>query len=433
MEYIGYGISYLLEFAKLYLVLRGLSDLHQRKKSKLMLAVPVLYIAIVVLAANGIYNIGVYLAFIVATSLIMFDDRRIWKLLVLDAWTAIIVSFMDYMCCSLLSYMITDIMEKELVVKCIGAAVTTCVVAVWGWLANRFYRHRVKIGLPYYGLTLVVCLCNGMVITIMVDTIFSMEYALSVYIIFYLAVVSLLFEVGTILMLAATKNVYKEKDEINRQYLKMQEQHYAYLERKEENTRKFRHDVQAHMNVIEHCIENGKYEELSEYMEKVRNNIEGAQTVNRISVGCDIADAVINQYIFTADRENVTVNVSGRFPGTVNISSYDLCTIISNIIKNAIEAASELDDADKRSVQLEFKYDNSFIMINISNYYVGSLNIDGGVIATTKADYENHGLGLVNVGDAVANYNGSMTINTDDNIYSLHIILHNKQNPAYNL
>ena len=48
--------------------------------------------------------------------------------------------------------------------------------------------------------------------------------------------------------------------------------------------------------------------------------------------------------LLRSNKSGITMEVKGRFPEECAIDAYDLCTIFSNILSNALEAAVETEE-----------------------------------------------------------------------------------------
>ena len=96
------------------------------------------------------------------------------------------------------------------------------------------------------------------------------------------------------------------------------------------------------MELISNLAKNHEYDKIDEYIEQMHERIDTFG--NLITVQNSIVDAIINQYYARAEQSGVTMEVKGRFPMDCNIDTYDLCTIFSNVLSNALEAALETDE-----------------------------------------------------------------------------------------
>ena len=78
----------------------------------------------------------------------------------------------------------------------------------------------------------------------------------------------------------------------------------------------------------------------------------------------------------------------------------DICLILGNLLENAVEAARKVER--NKYIKVRMKYDKNNLLLYIVNNYRGEL--------ITKADSENHGVGLASVYRTVAKYHGMVVI-----------------------
>ena len=95
------------------------------------------------------------------------------------------------------------------------------------------------------------------------------------------------------------------------------------------------------------------------------------------------------------------------------------CTIISNLLNNAIEACEKIQE-DKRIIEFEIVGYNSQIFISVCNSYdMESIINQKQKFITTKEDKLNHGIVLENVRMTVKKYDGDMRISQESFYYFL--------------
>ena len=92
-------------------------------------------------------------------------------------------------------------------------------------------------------------------------------------------------------------------------------------------------------------------------------------------------------------------------PADSVVSSYDLCVIFANLLKNGIEAAKS---SRQRRIELTVGYEDNVMMIHMKNDYEGKRKKKNGKYLTTKEDMENHGIGMENVRECVEKYHGNL-------------------------
>lgn len=233
-------------------------------------------------------------------------------------------------------------------------------------------------------------------------------------------IVGIFIQLISVIILFTQRNVYKEKEEITDRYLNEQKNHYEYLENREKETKKFRHDLRSHMEMISNLAKNNEYEEVDAYLEQMHIKIDSFG--NMVTVQNGIVDAIINQYYMKAMQSGVKMEVKGRFPVDCSIDAFDLCTIFSNVLSNALEAAAETEE---KYISLECGYTDKNIIIVVENSFCEDAKSGNFLWTTRKANKDYHGYGLENINDSVNKYDGVFDIEPKGNRFILKILFHN--------
>ncbi len=183
----------------------------------------------------------------------------------------------------------------------------------------------------------------------------------------------------------------------------------------DEELRRFRHDYRNHMIVVNAYLERGRVDEAREYLNSLGDRINGV--INKIKTGNFVSDAILNSKAVWAARSETTLSFSGSIPSE-GIESEDLCTVLSNLVDNAVEAAEKVPD--ERFVDIEARCVNEYLILTVSN---STLNTDASKLKTTKKDKQNHGLGLKNVDRALKKYNGAMGVDCKNGVFTVDVRL----------
>lgn len=224
-------------------------------------------------------------------------------------------------------------------------------------------------------------------------------------IIFVIALICLIIQIIVLVRLAKERNGYREKETLTEKYLKEQNEHYEYLAKRECETRRFREDMSNHMRRLSELLSKEQYEEFDRYLDKLDMELHSFSNV--VTVNNGIVDAILNRYYAQAKECGVTMTVKGRMPDECYIDTYDLCCIFTNVISNALEAAL---DSDEKVMSIDCRYTPKNIIIVARNSYKGKRSVENGKIKTRKSDMSYHGLGMENIRDSVAKYNGTVDI-----------------------
>lgn len=211
---------------------------------------------------------------------------------------------------------------------------------------------------------------------------------------------------------------YQIENEKYQLYLGKQEEHIHMLINEDERRRRLKHDMHAHMTALDMLAQKGDLVALRQYIQKMEHSLVGEQ-MNKYT-GISAVDAIISEEHNKAIEQHVSWSFKGNLQGVSDISIFELCTIFSNLLENAMEAIEKVD-GDKK------------IETNVSNFrgkivlVVGN-SCDENIIGdarpqTIKKDKSNHGLGLKNVEEIVNKREGSINYQAKNGWFEVTVIL----------
>lgn len=189
-------------------------------------------------------------------------------------------------------------------------------------------------------------------------------------------------------------------------YMRMWKENFEEQERYIQEVRSIKHDLQAHLIVLQYYIEDEKYEEAKVYLRNMRNHGILQHRECEIEVGNTLVNVLLMEYL-KKSKEDILFSSKGMLPEGTIITDYDWCTIFSNLISNAIEACEKLYCTQKK-ICLEISTDEKnfyVIMKNPVEWNVEKELLENG---TTKEDKNVHGFGLKNVKSIVESYHGAV-------------------------
>ncbi len=103
------------------------------------------------------------------------------------------------------------------------------------------------------------------------------------------------------------------------------------------------------------------------------------------------------------------------------IKDEDIYALFGNIVDNAIEAVIGLDE-QKRTISLQVKQVGTMLVVRESNYYEHKLSFENGLPKTHKEDVENHGYGMRSIKHICEQYDGNLTIEAKNGMFTLNIV-----------
>lgn len=360
-------------------------------------------------------------------SLFIIYKETIYTIVVTTIWTMFALSMLDTMGAVLFD-MFTQILGIN--VDFLSNLPVTILSIILICFVGKIYRKYAsvtlkKVGIPnMIGFTILLMIDTFVVtaITVLHTDIDLLQTKTTYFVSIVLVIIGIFIQLASVILLFTQRNVYKEKEELTDKYLNEQTLHYEYLENRERETKKFRHDLRSHMELISNLAKNHEYDKIDEYIEQMHERIDTFGNV--ITVQNSIVDAIINQYYARAEQSGVTMEVKGRFPVDCNIDTYDLCTIFSNVLSNALEAARETEE---KCISVECGYTDKSIIIIVKNSFDAQTKSGNAQWKTRKGNTDYHGYGLENIKDSVERYNGVFDIETDDNKFTVKILFSNRK------
>lgn len=178
------------------------------------------------------------------------------------------------------------------------------------------------------------------------------------------------------------------------------------------------HDLNNHLNVLYQLLNSGDMEDAKEYIKEISKPILSLSKI--VWTGVDVVDVVINSKLQKMNELKIASQINVEFPKNSNIHLNDLCTILSNLLDNSIEAANRLNE--NKYIALTMRRVNYFLFIKVENSCNPMKEFDV-VPSTTKENKTFHGWGLQSVGDIVEKYNGTLECTNDELKFIVKIML----------
>ncbi len=179
------------------------------------------------------------------------------------------------------------------------------------------------------------------------------------------------------------------------------------------NARLF-HDFHHHIGALQQLMAGGKYQEAAAYLDELRAPVQNLRS--GYFTGDETADYLISAWSAAAAEAGVPTEIEAEFPRHTNIRSVDLCTILGNLLDNALEAAAAVSKPDERFIRLTIRRINQMVIIRVENSFSAPLKERGGELETTKKGGL-HGWGLRSARAAAEKYDGTVKVSCERNVF----------------
>lgn len=192
--------------------------------------------------------------------------------------------------------------------------------------------------------------------------------------------------------------------------LAMESQRYQELRAYMEQTRVLRHDFRQHLHVICGLAEAGQTEELKKYLRQY----EGELSAPRPTLCANAAlDAIAGHYELRAHRGQIPVTWRLSLPEALPLPEEELCMVLGNLLENALRASAVLPPERRRVSVTAQMLSPAMLGLIVENTY------DERPDATPAGE----GIGLTSVKTVVQKYAGEMTVEREQGVFRVSILL----------
>lgn len=184
--------------------------------------------------------------------------------------------------------------------------------------------------------------------------------------------------------------------------------------------RGWRHDYRNHIHNMKIQLESGSYEKVSDYLDQLADDLDSVDTV--VKTGNVMADAILNSKLSTAARLGVRLHVKANVPAGLPLSDVELCSVLGNLLDNAVEACAALPE-EERFLRVYIGGLKGQFYLSVQNA-AGEVRKERGVYLTTKENGGNgHGYGLLRIDRIARKYGGYVNRQNEEGIFATELMI----------
>ena len=207
--------------------------------------------------------------------------------------------------------------------------------------------------------------------------------------------------------------------------LEMQEKAFLKQQRYIEENARIRHDFKHTLRSILMMAENKDMEGISSFLEEYVKTIPEKEIINYSANNA--LNAVLNYYATDAANRkiDVTFRIEEPDPEKLPLSGTELCSMIGNMLENAVSAAAA-QDSDNRYISLSTRIVNgNEFYITVINSFDGQTKMKNGHYLTTKKS--GSGIGLRSITSTAELHRGMANFHHEGNEFYSDIVIPLKQ------
>ncbi len=209
--------------------------------------------------------------------------------------------------------------------------------------------------------------------------------------------------------------IEKELVRLKSQQAELLERDYIALNQAYTVNARLFHDFHNHICALRRLLLSEKSKEALQYLDQLQTPVQ--ELTGAIWTGDETVDYLINSKARTAGDSEISYQVQVEFPRHTNLRSADLCAILGNLLDNALEAARQVQEKDKRFVRLTIRRIHQMIIIKVENSFAVLPVSEDGALKTSKEENGLHGWGIKSVRTAAEKYDGTVQTSYAENLF----------------
>ena len=142
-----------------------------------------------------------------------------------------------------------------------------------------------------------------------------------------------------------------------------------------------------------------------------------------VQTGNEVLNTILTERSLSCEKEGISWTCMADGKQLDFMDPVDLYTIFGNVLDNAIESVRKLKDPERRIVSVTLYSKRNMTVLQVENYFDHDVQFEDGLPVTSKGDTNYHGFGLKSIRSTVEKYGGSLSIDAQDHIFLLCIVL----------
>ena len=183
-----------------------------------------------------------------------------------------------------------------------------------------------------------------------------------------------------------------------------------------------RHDFKHHVQIMEQMLNDSENENAVHYITEYKKHLDADSSV---ITGSDAVDALIASKRAVMDQHRIAFSYSSYPLDELPINEVDFCTVLGNILDNAIEGTARISDPSAAGpVRLIFSRSwNMFYILCDNSCNPDTLLSEHGSWRSSKADISMHSLGIQSIRRLTDNYGGHCSFDAQKDTFHVKIAL----------
>lgn len=215
------------------------------------------------------------------------------------------------------------------------------------------------------------------------------------------------------------KQILRNEQGITAAQLSAAESELEKLKTITEQTAEYRHDMRHHLSLIGGYLADDNTDKIARYLDQVKSDLD--KITPRQFCENETANLVLSSFAQKAECANINLSVNTRIPCRLPLGDTEWCSLLSNLLENAVTACALVHDGRERKIRIVAKAtEGKKLLLLVENPYVGEVVLENNIPSTTR---EGHGFGLKSVDTVLERHGGMSLYETGDGLFTARIVI----------
>ena len=192
----------------------------------------------------------------------------------------------------------------------------------------------------------------------------------------------------------------------------IEQNHYSDIEARRDELAKIRHDISEQFLVMQELLHQQKYEKVIEMVDTLREYV--ASTKEYVYCADPVVNAIMAENERECKKKGIRFDYNLEIMQPLKINPVVICSIFSNLLRNALAATTEVEDKTKAAIEIKATIKGDYLVVKVNNTF-----------SALKKKNQRKGYGLDILRNLVEKYNGQMDVVVKDGNYSTSISVEN--------
>lgn len=167
--------------------------------------------------------------------------------------------------------------------------------------------------------------------------------------------------------------------------------------------------MRHHLALLQGLAHKGNIEEIKKYLQIAQSDLDSI-TPMRFCEN-ETVNLILSSFAGRAKQSGITLTIDAKLSDILTLSDTELCSLLSNALENAIQAAEKIPDSNRRFIKLRMYFKNNKLCLDIRNSYEKEPVFQQGLPVSEK---QGHGIGTKSMVHIIEKHGGVFRFSVKD-------------------